>query len=119
MRKGLVAIAVLLLGATGGGQELPRSGVISPRVKTTVKAVYTPEAKAAGIEGTVLVEALVMPDGIVDLDVRVVRSLDTRFGLDEQAVNASKQWTFHPATRHGKPVAFSVTIEHTFRLNSK
>jgi outer membrane biosynthesis protein TonB len=81
MGRGLVAIAVVLLGAPGGGQELPRSGVIPPQVKTVVKAVYTPEAKAAGIQGTVLVEALVMPDGVVDDDVRVVRSPDTRFGL--------------------------------------
>jgi hypothetical protein len=28
--------------------------IIQPQVKTVVKAVYTPEAKAAGIQGTVL-----------------------------------------------------------------
>jgi Gram-negative bacterial TonB protein C-terminal len=47
-----------------------------------------------------------------------VRSLDTKFGLDEQAIKATKQWTFKPATKDGKPVPCPVAIEQSFFLNS-
>jgi Gram-negative bacterial TonB protein C-terminal len=50
--------------------------------------------------------------------VKVVRSLDTKFGLDEQAIKATKQWTFKPATKDGKPVPCPVAIEQSFFLNS-
>jgi TonB family protein len=119
MRSSLIAIALVLLSGMGAGQELPRSGVTPPRVKSAVKAVYTPEARAAGIEGVVWVEVIVLPDGTVGDDVKVARSLDKKFGLDEQAVNASKQWTFSPATKDGKPVAALATIEQHFKLPSK
>jgi TonB family protein len=65
------------------------------------------------------VEVTVLADGTVNRDdVKVTRSLDTKFGLDEQAVKASEQWTFSPATRDGKAVAVRAIIEQTFSLNS-
>ena len=47
---------------------------------------------------------------------RVVRSLDSTFGLDEEALKAAKQWRFAPGTRFGQAVAVLVTIELTFTL---
>jgi TonB family protein len=38
------------------------------------------------------------------------------FGLDQQAVDAARQWTFKPGTKDGKPVAVRVHIELTFTL---
>jgi protein TonB len=115
----LSALAVVVLGAmVVAGQEVaPGSGATMPRPVKVVKAVYTPEGRAARIEGRVLLSAVVRADGTVS-DVKVVRSLDTKYGLDTQAVNASKQWTFTPATRDGRPVAVSVTIEQEFFLKS-
>jgi TonB family protein len=49
-------------------------------------------------------------------DVTVLRSLDTRFGLDPQAVSAAKQWLFNPGMKDGMPVAVRVTIEMSFTL---
>jgi TonB family protein len=69
----------------------------------------------AKVQGSVLVEAVVLPDGTVG-DVRVVRSLDNVFGLDQEALKAAKQWKFVPGTRFGQPVAVLVTIELTFTL---
>jgi TonB family protein len=38
-------------------------------------------------------------------------------GLDEQAIEAVKQWQFHPAIApDGRPVASEVTIQVDFRL---
>ena len=48
--------------------------------------------------------------------LEVVRSLDSTFGLDEEALKAAKQWRFAPGTRFGQAVAVLVTIELTFTL---
>jgi protein TonB len=80
-----------------------------------VKPDYTAEAKAAHIQGNVLLDTVVLADGNVG-DVKVARSLDTMYGLDQQAINAAKQWTFKPATKDGKPVAVRVHIELRFTL---
>jgi TonB family protein len=36
--------------------------------------------------------------------------------LDEQAINALKQWKFEPGTLKGKPVAVRVRVEMEFNL---
>jgi TonB family protein len=77
------------------------------------KPQYTPEAMAAQIEGTVLLEVLVLPDGSTG-DVSVVRSLDA--GLDREAVDALKQWTWKPGTRGGEPSRVSVQVQLAFTL---
>lgn len=86
-----------------------------PRLLRQVNPHYTAEAMEAGVEGTVVVDALVLPDGSVG-DVTVVESLDTVFGLDDQAVRAVRQWLFQPGTRFGEPVAMPVTLELFFSL---
>ncbi len=47
-------------------------------------------------------------------DVRLVRSLG--LGLDEQAVEAVRQWRFRPALKDGKPLAIEAEVEVTFHL---
>jgi protein TonB len=69
----------------------------------------------AKVQGTVLLDCVVMPDGSVGR-VSVVRSLDSTFGLDQEAIKAAKQWRFRPGTRLGEPVAVLVTIELAFTL---
>ena len=86
-----------------------------PSVLRDVKPRYTTEAMRARIQGTVLVRAIVRPDGTVG-DVRIVRSLDPVFGLDQEAVRAATQWLFRPALMGGRPVAIAVTIELVFSL---
>jgi protein TonB len=120
VRFGFLAAVVFVQAALVSGQEIPAPGtILPPQVVRTVRAGYTPEAKAAGIEGTVLVDALVLTDGTVADDAKVLESLDPEFGLDNEAVKASKQWQFKPATKDGRPVTARVVIEHIFRLPSK
>jgi len=102
-------------GGTGGGVFRPGNGVTTPRLLREVKPRYTSEAMRAKIQGTVWVEAVVLPDGTVG-DAEVVRSLDRNFGLDEEALKAARQWRFAPGTRYGDPVAVLVTIELFFAL---
>ena len=94
----------------------PGNGVTLPRLVREVKPQYTQEAKDAHIEGTVLVQAIVLTDGNVDTDVKVVRSLDPTYGLDNEAVKAARQWRFKPGTKNGEPVAVRIHIELTFTL---
>jgi protein TonB len=104
------------LRGTGDGDVVQiGNGITPPRVIDDMKPAYTPEAMQARIQGEVLVTAIVRPDGTVT-DVRVTRSLDRVFGLDEQAVKAVRQWRFKPATRLGQPVAVYVTIGVGFTM---
>jgi protein TonB len=68
------------------------------------------------VQGNVQVDAVVLADGSVG-DVTVTKSLDAE--LDEQAVNATKQWKFRPGTKDGKAVDVLVQIELTFTLRAK
>jgi len=99
----------------GGGAYRPGNGVLLPKPIREVKPQYTADAMRAKVQGTVLLECVVMPDGTVG-KVEVVRSLDSAFGLDQEAIKAAKQWRFQPGTRFGEPVAVLVTIELTFTL---
>lgn len=102
-------------GGFGGGAYQPGAGIENPRVIREVKPQYTAEAMRAKIQGVVLLEAVVEPDGTVG-DVRVVRSLDPVFGLDQEALKAARQWRFVPGRRQGQPVPVLVSIELTFTL---
>jgi TonB family protein len=102
-------------GGVGGGVYRPGNGVVLPRVLQEVRPAYTAEAMRAKVQGTVLLECVVLPDGTVG-NVDVQKSLDSTFGLDQEAIKAAKRWRFAPGTRFGEPVAVLVTIELTFTL---
>jgi periplasmic protein TonB len=102
-------------GGTGGGAYRIGSGVESPRLLRSVRPNYTSEAMRAKVQGVVRLEGVVLPDGTVG-DVRVLRSLDAVFGLDDEAMKAAKQFRFAPGTRFGQPVAVIVSFEIEFTL---
>jgi len=102
-------------GGTGGGVYRPGNGVSLPRVVREVRPNYTSDAMRAKVQGVVMLECVVRPDGTVG-DVQVTRSLDSTFGLDQEAIKAAKQWRFTPGTRMGEPVPVLVSIELTFTL---
>lgn len=102
-------------GGTGGGEYRPGNGVLVPTLVKKVDPQYTADAMRAKVQGLVVLECVVLADGTVGR-VEVVRSLDSTFGLDQEAIKAAKQWRFKPGTRFGEPVAVLVTIELTFTL---
>ena len=102
-------------GGTGGGVYRPGNGVTLPRVLHEERPQYTSDAMRAKVQGTVLLECVVRPDGSVG-DVQVIRSLDPTFGLDQQAIAAARKWRFAPGTRLGEAVPVQITIELTFTL---
>jgi protein TonB len=116
----LVTVWVIVLAAAVmavAQQEVftQRDGVTLPVPVRQVKPAYTAAAMEAGIEGKVVLDVVVLDDGKVG-DVKISESLDMEYGLDAQAVEATKQWLFKPGTKDGKPVAVRVTMEMRFTL---
>jgi len=104
-------------GNHGGGPHQIGNGVTSPLLVHEVRPNYTADAMRAKLQGSVEMEAVVRADGTVDPNsIRITRSLDSAFGLDEQAMIAVRQWRFRPGTLHGQPVSVLVNVELTFTL---
>ena len=93
----------------------PGGGVTAPKATKEVRVSYTPDAMRAKVQGGVALEAVVRADGTVG-EVRVMRSLDTRYGLDDEAVKALKQWQFTPGQKDGGAVPVVVQVEMTFTI---
>ena len=102
-------------GGTGGGVYDVGNGVTEPKLIREVKPQYTADAMRAKVQGEVELEAVVNPDGSVDR-IRVTRSLDRTFGLDQKAIEAVRQWRFMPGMRQGQPVAVRVSVVLDFTL---
>lgn len=101
----------------GGGIPRPGAGITNPVPLRSPRPSYTSEAMRAKIQGKVELEAIVNADGSVG-DVRVTRSLDRVYGLDNEALRAARQWVFRPATdREGNPVPIVVTLELQFAIH--
>jgi len=99
-------------------EELPAFGEYVyveelPEAITKVAPQYPDIAREAGVDGTVLVQALVGKDGRVK-DTRVVKSIPM---LDAAASAAVKQWVFKPALSNNKPVAVWVAVPVRFTLH--
>ena len=100
-------------GGTGGGPYRPGSGIQPPRLLHEARPRYTEQARQKGVEGDVVLEIVVRADGSVG-DIRVLRSLGS--GLDEQAIQAVRQWRFEAATRQGTAVDVLVEVAVEFKL---
>jgi len=115
----MTLLFALALAVFAGVQDptvyLPGDGVSLPQVVKQFKAEYTTEAKQNRIEGTVGLDTVVLADGTVG-EVRVTESLDTIYGLDDNAVKAMKQWVFKPGMKDGKAVAVRVHVVMTYSL---
>jgi protein TonB len=85
-----------------------------PRPLQPIQPRYTEPARRAGVQGTVIVEAIIDEKGHAT-NVRVVRGLP--MGLDRSAVEAIQQVTFQPAMRGGRPVKvyFNLTVNFTIQ----
>jgi TonB family protein len=109
----VLLIAAVLSPLVGAHQEVARE--TSPVLIYEAKPNYTADARRAEIEGIVEMDAVVLEDGTVG-DVVVTKSLDQKYGLDDEALKAMKKWRFKPATKDGKAVTVHVFVEMAFKL---
>ena len=88
-------------------------GNIKPPQKTRdVRPVYPPIAQSARVQGIVIIEATIGPDGAVK-DAKVLRSIPL---LDGAALEAVRQWVFTPTLLNGVPVPVIMTVTVQFTL---
>jgi TonB family protein len=88
-------------------------GVTPPKVIFSPLPEAPSSAKTAKDQGTATIQLIVTPEGKVD-NLKVLKSLGP--DLDQKALDAVRQWTFHPATKDGKPVAVQIVVEIKFSL---
>jgi protein TonB len=94
------------------------AGFTFPELRRSVDPQYTKAAMDAKIEGEVRLDLVVEADGTVG-DIRIARSLDGTFGLDQAALDAAAEWEFEAATLNGTPVAVIVEVVMEFRLHRR
>ena len=133
-RAGLAGCAAVLLGAAMVGvsalarpvdtpqayQDAPGTvykiggDVTAPVVIHSVAARFSEKARRAKYQGVCLVSLVVDAQGNPQ-NVHVTRALG--MGLDNNAVEAVRQYKFKPALKNGRtPVPVAITIEVDFRL---
>ena len=84
-----------------------------PRILRKVNPVYPVEAKADGLEGTVLIEVRLAKDGTV-AEARVTSGHPT---LAEASLAAVRQWRYEPVLGpDGEPVEATLTVTIRFTL---
>jgi TonB family protein len=77
-----------------------------------VQPIYPPDAKAQGISGTVVLQAVIGEDGTVH-SLTAVSGNDL---LKKAALEAVRQWTYRPYLLNGNPVAVDTVININFNL---
>ncbi|HEX5069323.1 MAG TPA: TonB family protein [Vicinamibacterales bacterium] len=99
-----------------GSFEANTPGLILPKPVQLVMPKYTAEGMRQKLQGTVVVDVIIGPEGSVTR-ARVKVSLDKVTGLDEAALAAARQSTFTPGELSGRPVPVHTTLELHFRLH--
>jgi periplasmic protein TonB len=87
--------------------------IVLPVRLTTFAAQYPAAARAAELEGDVILDAGVGADGRIT-DVGVVKSVHPL--LDESARRAVLRYSYRAGTRNGSPEAARVRVTVSFRL---
>jgi protein TonB len=109
-------------GIVGGLPSEPPPAVQAVRVGGNIKEptktknvapVYPDIAKQARVQGIVILECTISPQGKVT-DVKVLRGIPL---LDQAGIDAVKQWQYTPTLLNGVPVPVIMTVTVNFRLN--
>jgi len=85
---------------------------VRPRILKRVKASYTPAARAARVNGNVLVSVTIDERG----EVSQTKAVSGHELLILSALRAARQCLFAPALRDGVPVKVNISLEFTFSL---
>jgi TonB family protein len=101
-------------GGYGGGLMSVGGGVSAPQVVHSVEPEFTDDARRANYQGNVSVQLIVDAEGNPQ-NVRLVSHLG--MGLDQKAIEAVRQYRFHPAMYQGHSVAVQILIDVDFHLH--
>ena len=84
-----------------------------PRKVKHVSPDYPEVARQARVQGVVVLECVVSPEGKVT-DIKVLRGIPL---LDMAAIEAVRQWEYTPTLRDGVAVPVIMTVTVSFKLN--
>ena len=84
-----------------------------PKKVHTINPAYPDIAKQARVQGIVILECTISPQGKVT-DVKVLRGIPL---LDQAAIDAVKQWVYTPTLLNGVPVPVIMTVTVNFKLS--
>jgi TonB family protein len=105
-------MATMAPASTGQAPLRVGGDIKEPRKIRDVKPVYPQDALAAGVQGVVIMEAVIGPAGNVT-DAKILRSVPL---LDQAALDAVRQWEFTPTLLNGVPVPVIMTVTVNFSL---
>jgi TonB family protein len=94
-------------------QEAARADVQPVQILSKPTPSYTADARAARVEGEVLLEVIFSASGKLRV-LRIVSGLG--HGLDESAIRAAEQIKYKPASRGGQPVDSTATLHIIFQM---
>ena len=77
-----------------------------------MEPAYPQIARAAGVQGVVILEVVIGADGAVS-NARVLRSIPP---LDQAALDAVRQWRYEPTLLNGVPTPVIMTATVNFSL---
>jgi TonB family protein len=106
-------LACIDLHPAGDAVPVGMDGLSMPQLKREIRPTYPERARLAGIQGDVLLEAVVSSTGCVSYG-RVIRQLHP--DLDLEALATVLHWRFRPALLAGQPVPILVTVGVSFNL---
>lgn len=103
--------------ASGKPSRLSIGGNIQAAKRITkAQPVYPESAKSAGVQGTVVLHAVIGTDG-KPLSLRVMNS-QVDPDLARSAVEAVSQWRYTPTLLNGEPIEVDTTITVVYSLDS-
>lgn len=104
-----------VIGGSGSG-PIPVGQVANPPLLLSrVVPEYPQLARRRGIEGLVVLEAILDRQGKIEDEIKVFQSVPL---LDEAAIKAVRQWRFKPARdQHGRAVRVILEVPIRFVLN--
>jgi protein TonB len=115
MMRRWIWLLVLVVVASGTSPELKGQSEAGGSLASAVPPAYPITAKAAGIEGKVVLKGVVGTDGKMR-DLRVIRGRDE---LRQAAIDAVMRWVYHPYTHNGAPVEVETTVTVNFTMGGK
>jgi TonB family protein len=89
-----------------------KAGIMAGQIVTKVNPVYPPDAKAAKVQGAVVLNAVIAKDGTVQ-DLSVVSGPEE---LQRSAMDAVRQWVYKPYLLNGNPTEVETKITITYSL---
>lgn len=133
MRWLLLAVC-LVVGGSAGAQETPtpvpasapapapvqpkptiRGGIVAGKLIHSVPPVYPEKAKAAGVDGQVVLKGIIGKDGVLR-DLQVISGPEL---LRQAAVDATSHWIYSPYLLNGEPTEVDTTVAVNFNLGRK